>query len=84
MAEKGTVKELMLSTSDNPFNPFTQPDEWFVFDLSKGYNTLSYLATIAEVNDEGFDRENTLAINEAIYDAVRLNLTGNRIVVEKP
>ena len=83
MAEESNVKELMLSTSDNPFNPFTEPDEWYTFDYSHGYNTLGYLAAVAEVTDEGFDRENTLAINKAIYDAARLNLTGNRIIVEK-
>ncbi len=42
----------MLTTSDNPYNPFTQWDEWNVFDMEKGYNTCSYLARIAAVSDE--------------------------------
>lgn len=81
--ESISSKELMLSTSDNPFNPFKEFDSWFAFDLSKGYNTLSYLANLAETSDDALDLENTLAINEAIMEAVNINLTGNRIVVEK-
>ena len=76
------LTEFMLSTSDNPFNPFNQFDEWFAFDTAHGYNTLSYLAKIAETTEDGFDRENRLAINDAIEDAIRFNLTGNRIKVE--
>lgn len=84
MANDSNVKELMLSTSDNPFNPFTQFDEWFSFDYSKGYNTLEYLARVTETTEDGFDRENRLVMNEAIEDACRFNLTGNRIIIENP
>ena len=31
--------EYMLTTIDNPFNPFTNFDDWYAFDTSKGYNT---------------------------------------------
>ena len=31
----------MLTTSDNPYNPFTQFDEWQMFDSLQGYNTCS-------------------------------------------
>ena len=37
-------KEYMLSTLDNPYNPFTQYEEWYNFDCQKGYYTCSYLA----------------------------------------
>lgn len=70
----------MLSTSDNPFNPFDDFDKWFSFDIAKGYNTCAYLARVCE-ESELSDRENSLAINEAIEDAARFNFTGNRIVV---
>ena len=42
----------MLTTIDNPFNPFDQFDEWFAYDVSKGYHTCSYLARIAKTSDE--------------------------------
>ena len=84
MKEENNVKEFMLSTSDNKFNPFTEFDQWYAFDKQKGYNTLEYLARVAEVTVDGFERENRLAINDAIEDALRFNLTGNRIKVENP
>lgn len=78
-----SFRDLMLSTSDNPFDPFEQFKEWYAFDLSHGYNTLGYLANVAETDDAFPDRENNLAWQQAIFDAANLNLTGNRIVVYK-
>ena len=78
------VKEFMLSTSDNPYNPFTQFKEWYAFDIQKGYNTCSYLARVCELSEDVCDRETRLSINDAIEEALMFNLTGNRIKVEKP
>lgn len=39
--------EVMLTTFDNPFDPFDEFTQWFLFDVEKGYNTCSYLARIA-------------------------------------
>lgn len=74
---------IMLSTSDNPFNPFTDFDSWFAFDEQLGYNTCSYLARIAKTSDELSDTDNHLAINRAIHEIVLLNVTGNYIIVRK-
>jgi len=78
------VKEFMLSTSDNPYNPFTQFREWYAFDVAAGYNTCSYLARVCELSENVCDRETRLSINDAIEEALMFNLTGNRIKVEKP
>ena len=78
------VKELMLSTSDNPYNPFTQFREWYAFDVANGYNTCSYLARVCELSENVCDRETRLSINDAIEEALMFNLTGNRIAVERP
>ena len=37
----------MLTTIDNPFDPFTQFDDWLRFDEEKGYHTCQFLAKIA-------------------------------------
>lgn len=78
------VTEYMLSTSDNPYNPFTQFREWFAFDIANGYNTCSYLARVCELSEDVCDRETRLSINDAIEEALQFNLTGNRIKVAKP
>lgn len=42
----------MLTTFDNPFDPFEQFTSWFMFDVEKGYNSCSYLARIAKLTDD--------------------------------
>ena len=66
----------MLTTIDNPFNPFDQFDEWFAYDVSKGYHTCSYLARIAKTSDELSPQDEDLAIEQAIDEIVRLNVLG--------
>ena len=75
------VKEFMLTTEDNPFNPFTDFDNWYAFDVSNGYNTCGYLARIAKSSDELSDLEERIEINNAIDEILSFNLTGNYIKV---
>lgn len=37
------MSRVMLTTFDNPYNPFQDFEKWFAYDSRKGYNTLSYL-----------------------------------------
>lgn len=67
---------IMLTTIDNPFNPFTQWDEWKSFDEDKGYFTCSYLARIAKTSDELSDVDYELAVEEAINEICELNTLG--------
>lgn len=66
----------MLTTVDNPYDPFTQWDEWRQYDESKGYFTCSYLARIAKVSDELSDADYQLAVDSAIEEICRLNILG--------
>lgn len=70
------MKQSMLTTIDNPFNPFTQFDQWFAYDEDKGYNSLSYVARIAKTSIELSDEVNAQTTNDAIDEIVRLNLLG--------
>lgn len=66
----------MLTTIDNPYDPFTQFDDWFAFDELKGYHSCSYLARIAKTSYELSEEEQSLAIEQAIDEIVELNVLG--------
>lgn len=74
----------MLTTIDNPFDPFTQWDDWKRFDEDMKYFTCSYLARIAKTSDDLSDADNDLAIENAINEIVSMNILGiYRKVYEK-
>lgn len=56
----------MLTTFDNPFNPFDDFKSWFQFDVEKGYNSCSILARIAQIEDDFSDEEVDAEIERAI------------------
>lgn len=59
-----------ITTIDNPFDPFSQFDSWFAFDVEKGYYTCSRIARLANFTDEMSeverDNENERAIDKLI------------------
>jgi hypothetical protein len=71
------MREVMLTTSDNPYDPFEQFDEWFAFDTQKGYNTCAYLARIAKTSNELPDNMNDEETERAIDEICFFNVTGN-------
>ena len=42
--------EVMITTRDNPYNPFTQWMDWWAFDTQKGYNSWSRVAREAHLD----------------------------------
>lgn len=66
----------MLSTIDNPFNPFEEFDKWYDYDMSHGYNCCSYLSRIANTSDELPENLNQIEIDRAIDEIVELNING--------
>lgn len=75
---------IWITTDDNPFDPFTQFDEWYAFDISHGYNTCSYVARIAKTSDELSQADDDDALNAAIDDIARLNITGRYKIISEP
>ena len=57
----------MLTTFDNPYNPFVDFVSWYMFDCENGYNTSSHLARIVNIDNEmtqkEIDEERERAIN---------------------
>ena len=66
----------MLTTVDNPFDPFTQYDEWNVYDQMLGHHTNSLLARIADVSDELSSADYDHAVELAMDEIVRENVSG--------
>lgn len=60
-----------ITTIDNPYDPFSQFREWFVFDVTKGYNTCGYLARIARTSDQMSDEENDKEVERAIDEIIK-------------
>jgi hypothetical protein len=68
--------ESMLTTVDNPHDPFTAFAAWYSFDIAAGYHTSSYLARIAKTSSELSDADQSLAIESAIDEIVKENVDG--------
>ena len=75
------IAKYMLTTIDNPYNPFTQFDEWLHYDIQQGYNTCGYLARIAKTSIELSEYDNELAIQDAINEIVKENVYGIHVKV---
>lgn len=62
-----------LTTFDNPFDPFDDFGNWFVFDAIKGYNTCGLLANVAQTSNVYSEDENDSLIEMAIDSIVATN-----------
>lgn len=50
-------ERIMLTTFDNPFNPFVDFKSWYMFDCEQGYNTCSRIARLIDEDSEMTDKE---------------------------
>ena len=73
----------MLTTLDNPFDPFEDFTSWYMFDCEKGYNTSSRLARIANIDSEMTEKEVDEEIERAINLIVKYDFEGIYIKVSK-
>ena len=66
-------REVALTTIDNPFDPFDQFEQWYNWDLSKGYNTCSYLDKVSFTSDALPESENRIEIERAMDEIIEFN-----------
>lgn len=66
----------MLTTIDNPYDPFEQFDDWYAWDERSGYHTTSFLARIVKNSDDISDTDQDIAVEQAIDEIVKENVSG--------
>lgn len=74
-------EEVMLTTVDNPYNPFENFGEWYTFDELQARREnrptcCSYLARVYLGPDDVSDNEFNQVMNDVIDEIVKLNLSG--------
>ena len=62
--------EVMLTTFDNPYDPFDEFIPWFLFDVEKGYYTCSKLARIARSSEDFSVAEDKAETERAIDEII--------------
>jgi hypothetical protein len=74
----------MLTTVDNPFDPWTQYDEWYSYDTTKGHCSMQLLARVVKTSNELSEADQLLAIQQGIDEIVRENVSGLHRKVPQP
>lgn len=59
-------EDYMLTTFDNPFNPFKDFEAWWKYDLILGHDCCGLLARVARTSDLFSDKVNDKLIEEAM------------------
>ena len=63
-----------LTTVDNPFDPFEQFNDWFEFDIEKGYYTCSRLARLTNLSNDMSEAESNKEIERAIDELIKYDV----------
>lgn len=64
-------KECMLTTFDNPYDPFEDFDSWLMYDKEKGYNCCEKVARIAQLSDDMSEKEINEETDRAIDEIIK-------------
>ena len=75
--------DVMLTTIDNPWNPFTHWDEWREYDEASGYFTLALLGRVVITSDEMSEADQDVAVLDAINEIIQENVSGVHVKVAK-
>ena len=65
------MAQVMLTTIDNPYDPFEEFDQWYSYDMDAGYNSCAYLARVSFTSDSLSDKENEQEIERAIDEIIK-------------
>jgi hypothetical protein len=77
------MRQVMLTTIDNPFSPFDDFPAWYTFDVTAGYQTSAFLARIVKDSDQFSEVDQDQAIEQAIDEIIEENVLGIYLKVVK-
>lgn len=77
------MSDYMLTTVDNPFNPFTDFDHWLSFDTFNRYNTCGLLDRMTITSDDLLDEQKIDDIEFAMTEIVSNDPLGLYIKVTR-
>lgn len=60
------MADVMLSLVTNPYDPFTQYDDWLLFDHHEGFDTAGLLARVVSTSDALSEPDQELAVEQAV------------------
>lgn len=67
---------VMITTSDNPYDPRTSFPAWYAWDVINGYNTCAYLARVLNETDDFPQEYNDRLTEQAIDEIIELHADG--------
>jgi hypothetical protein len=77
------MKKTTVTTIDNPHDPFDDYIAWFNYDVSSGYYTAAMLGRIAKLSDQLSDADYHVAVEKAVDEIVKENVSGIYVKVER-
>lgn len=81
---KNLIIKSMLTTFDNPWNPFENWNEWYQFDCDNHYDSCGMLARqIGNVLDDAMPSEEVKVIESAIDEIVKNDMLNRYTKVQK-
>lgn len=67
------LKEVTVTTIDNPFNPFEDFNSWFMFDTEHGYYTSSKLGRLTNLKDNMTQKEENEEVERAVDKLIEID-----------
>lgn len=66
-------RRIHITTIDNPFDPFEDFENWYLFDCEKGYYTCSRLARLANIEENMTEEEEDQEIERVTDRLIQLD-----------
>lgn len=69
----GKNEDFMITTIDNPYNPFDDFENWYLYDIEKGYYTCESLARLINEDKLFTEKQKDEETNRAIDRLIQID-----------